>query len=128
MADSEPSDLSGKRPETKKSAVSKLFKRLSLLKKQPDELDHPNTPNSSLKEESATTTHVTISYNPVTQPNLSAKCDDVIPQTSSAASYDEPPDQSLLAKQQRLLRRLHSTLIEATAITEEFLILYKRDD
>ncbi|ACE75494.1 hypothetical protein GFV_13g0080 [Bracoviriform facetosae] len=126
MADSRPSDQSGKRPEIKKSAVSKLFK--SLLKKQPDELDHPNTPNSSLKEESATTAHVTISYNPVTQPHSSATCDDVIPQTSSAASYDEPPDQRLLAKQQRLLRRLHSTLVEATAITEELLILYKHDD
>ncbi|CAD6243502.1 GSCOCT00014252001.2-RA-CDS [Cotesia congregata] len=132
MTDCGQSNQSGRSPKNKKNTVSKFFKRLSLSKKQEDELSHPSTPSPEEKgtstEGSTTTTHVNISYAPVVQPDSLSESYYAAPQVSPAASRVVPPDQSLQAKQHRLLRRLHSTLNEATVIVEEFLLLYKPDD
>lgn len=131
MADCGPSHQPGRSPKNKKSAVSKFFNRLSLSKKQQDELSHRNThppeEQGTSKEEYTTMTHVK-SYGSVAQPDLSSESYYAAPRNSPVTSPDVPPDQSVQAKQHRLLRRLHSTLNEATAIVEEFLVLYKRDD
>nr|ACE75403.1 hypothetical protein GIP_L8_0170 [Glyptapanteles indiensis] len=102
VANSRPSEQSEKTPKNKENTISKLINRLSLSKKQLDESNQPYTPDpeeqESSKKESLTTTYVTIFYAPIAQLALSSECDCDVPQTSSTALYDEPPDQSLLAK------------------------------
>ncbi|CAH2109232.1 unnamed protein product [Euphydryas editha] len=77
MTDSGQRNQPDRSPKNKKSGVSKLFKRVSLSKKQEDELSNPNTPpperQRASTEGSTTMTHVNISYASVAQPDLSSE-------------------------------------------------------
>ncbi|XP_074096877.1 uncharacterized protein LOC141526043 isoform X2 [Cotesia typhae] len=121
MTDSGSNNQPGRSPKNKKSAISKFFIRLSLSKKQQNGLNTPlsEEPGTS-KEGSTTMTHVNSSYDSVAHSDLSSESYYAAPRNSPVTSRDIPPDQSLQAKQHRLLRRLHSTLNEATVIVKEF--------
>ncbi|AGO14395.1 ser-rich protein [Diolcogaster facetosa bracovirus] len=129
MTDSGSSNQPGRSPKNKKSAISKFFNRLSLSKKQQNELNTPLSEEPGTSEERSTTmTHVNSSYDSVAHSDLPSESYYAAPRNSPVTSRDVPPDQSLQAKQHHLLRRLHSTLNEATVIVKEFLVLYKRED